>query len=295
MKNVNNSSICTLLIIGASGMLGSTLLNYFSNKKLFKTYGIHRRKGMEKIYPEHVRNNLVFSHNILDDNEIEKFFKFIKPDYVINCAGVVKQISNSYDPLHVIPINSILPHKVAKFCKIYNSKLIQVSTDCVFSGKSGMYNESNIPDSRDLYGRTKLLGEVFQDNAITIRTSIIGHELFTSHSLIEWFLKQKDSVRGYKRAIFSGFPTIEIAKILENFIFPNKYLKGLYHLSSDPISKYELLNLVSEVYGKSINLIPDDKIMIDRSLDSKKFRDVTGFKPKSWEKLIKEMHSFEKL
>jgi dTDP-4-dehydrorhamnose reductase len=192
----------------------------------------------------------------------------------------------------VIPINSILPHRLANLCELAEARLIHISTDCVFSGEKGGYVEKDFSDAKDLYGRSKYLGEVDYPNSITLRTSIIGHELNSSKSLINWFLSQEGSVKGYKNAIFSGLPTNEMAKVIRDYVIPNPSLKGLYQVSADPISKFDLLQLVSDVYGKIIQIIPDDLVKIDRSLNSEKFCKATGFKPKPWPQLIKEMYEF---
>ena len=168
-----------------------------------------------------------------------------------------------------------------------------MSTDCVFSGLKGGYKESDFPDANDLYGRSKFLGEVDYPNAITLRTSIIGHELNGSRSLVDWFLSQSGSVSGYGKAIFSGLPTVEIAKIIRDFVIPNPHLHGVYHVSADPISKYELLKLLAIKYDKSIHIDLDNSVVIDRSLNSNKFRSLTGFKPAHWGKLIDTMHNFK--
>ena len=156
-----------------------------------------------------------------------------------------------------------------------------------------MYTEDDESDSQDLYGRTKFLGEVDCPNSITLRTSIIGHELVGNKSLISWFLSQEKSVRGFERAIFSGLPTCEIAKVIRDYVIPNKSLRGVYHLSSDPINKYDLLCLVKNIYKKDIEILKDDTFVIDRSLNSKKFRDETGYSPPSWKHLVKEMYEFK--
>ena len=173
------------------------------------------------------------------------------------------------------------------------ARLIHMSTDCVFSGSVGMYTESTFPDANDLYGRSKYLGEVDYLNAITLRTSIIGHELSGSKSLVCWFLSQMGSVKGFKKAIFSGLPTIEIAKVIRENVLPNTSLRGTYHLSVDPINKYDLLKLIARQYEKEIDIIPDESYVIDRSLNSERFRLATGFKPKPWPQLIKEMYEFK--
>ncbi|NTU50097.1 MAG: SDR family oxidoreductase, partial [Desulfobulbaceae bacterium] len=186
----------------------------------------------------------------------------------------------------------IFPHRLSKLCALVGARLIHISTDCVFSGKKGMYSEEDFPDANDLYGRTKLLGEVDYPNALTLRTSMIGHEITGSKSLISWFLAQKGPVKGYRRAVFSGLPTVEIARVILDFVLPNAELHGVYHLSAAPIDKYDLLSRVAMVYGKSIEIVPDDSVQINRSLDSSRFRAVTGFNPKSWDEMIIAMRDF---
>ena len=136
------------------------------------------------------------------------------------------------------------------------------------------------------------MGEVDYPNAITLRTSIIGHELDGSRSLVGWFLSQEGSVRGFKKAIFSGMPTIEVARLIRDHVLPNTHLHGLYHVSADPIDKFELLKLVADTYNKDIEIEEDDKFTIDRSLDSSRFRSATGFQPKSWPSMVQAMRDF---
>lgn len=279
-----------LLILGASGMLGSTLLRWFAKDPKFEVYGTVRSLNpVQDVKLGSLGVKLIPNINI--DN-LAALFSQIKPDLVINCIGVVKQLVEANDPLVAIPINSLLPHRLASLAQVFDARLIHFSTDCVFSGARGCYLESDIPDATDLYGRSKLLGEVDYPNAVTLRTSIIGHELVGSRSLIDWFLSQNAPVKGYKRAIFSGLPTVEIARVIRDFVIPNTLLHGLYHLSAEPINKFNLLSVVAEVYSKSIDIIPDENLVIDRSLNSDRFRAATGFSPRSWDAMIKSMYEF---
>lgn len=282
---------CDIFILGSSGMLGNTLLRYFNSLDQYKVMGSIR--GINPPAKLSISRKLLLNNlDVEDDKNLFNILSKYQPKIVINCVGVVKQLSFSKDPVKSIFINSLLPHKLSDICKSVGSRLIQISTDCVFSGKKGMYSELDDADAQDLYGKTKFLGEVVSSNDITLRTSIIGHELETSHSLLEWFLSQEHEVKGFRKAIFSGLPTVELARIIHEFIIPNKNLKGLYHVSADPIDKFALLNLISEIYSKKIKVTPDDKLIIDRSLSSKKFRQETGFVPLSWENMIHEMHKF---
>ena len=184
-------------------------------------------------------------------------------------------------------------HRLAELCKLLNARLIHISTDCVYSGKKGNYLESEPADSMDVYGQSKLLGEVDYPHAVTLRTSTIGHEFSTKHGLLEWFLSQEGECNGFLRAIFSGLPTIVLAQIIRDIVIPNNDLRGLYHVAGQPISKYDLLKLIAEVYGKSIKIIKDENFTIDRSLNSDKFKTATGYSPSAWPELIRLMHSYQ--
>jgi dTDP-4-dehydrorhamnose reductase len=282
-----------ILVLGASGMLGSTVIRYLLEND-YDAHGTVRGSSSIDLFPARIKK-FIHGDVVAEDFEgILRLIKKIKPSIVINCIGIIKQLGDSFDPLIAIPINSLLPHKLARLCDLEGVRLIHISTDCVFSGRKGGYLEIDFPDANDLYGRSKYLGEVDCHNCITLRTSIIGHELNTSNSLLDWFLSQNTSVFGYTKAIFSGLTTLEIAKVISNHVMPHKELSGLYHLSVNSINKYELLKLIAEVYKKDIEIIPSDETVIDRSLNSNKFCNVTGYIPKPWPQLIEEMHSFRR-
>ncbi len=155
------------------------------------------------------------------------------------------------------------------------------------------YTENDFADANDLYGRSKFLGEVDYPNSITLRTSIIGHELGRSRSLIGWFLDQQSSVKGFTRVIFSGLPTIELAQIVYNIVIPKPNLTGLYHVAVKPINKFDLLHLVAKIYQKTIEIIPSNKLIIDRSLNAERFNQATGYATPEWPELIKAMYEFK--
>lgn len=214
----------------------------------------------------------------------------IKPDYIINCIGIIKQLPDSKNTIKTISMNALLPHQLALIADECDSKLITISTDCVFSGEKGMYTEDDYPDARDLYGKSKNLGEVTESRHLTLRTSIIGRELITSHSLIEWFLSNKgQTIKGFTNAIYSGFPTIIFAEIISNLILNHNDLRGLFHVSSEPINKYDLLVLVKKHFNFEIEIEMFDDFYLDRSLDSTRFRKITGFQSESWDEMIKKM------
>jgi dTDP-4-dehydrorhamnose reductase len=281
-----------VLVIGSSGMLGNAVTRYFSQDTEFVITGTVRSKESIALFPEQVRDNIVWGVDVDDFDTITNIIKQQDPDIVINCVGLVKQLSDANDPLVALPINSLFPHKLARCCAEYNARLIHMSTDCVFSGSKGGYLDDETPDAQDLYGLSKRLGEVDYPNAITLRTSIIGHELNGNRSLVDWFLSQKGSVKGFSEAIFSGLPTVEIARIIKDYVIPNKDLRGVYHLSAEPINKYDLLNLIANIYGHKTEIIKDTNFKIDRSLDSSRFQKAVGFKPAPWYEMITTMKNF---
>jgi dTDP-4-dehydrorhamnose reductase len=227
-------------------------------------------------------------------DDIEAFDKLAqetKPAVVVNCIGIVKQDAAAKDPITSITVNSLFPHKLAQVCEHIDARLIHLSTDCVFSGHQGNYTEDDNPDPVDLYGRTKLLGETQQRKCLAIRTSMIGRELSGAHGLIEWFLSQEGKqVRGFKRAIFSGFTTLALAELLAEVIDRHPNLSGLYHVSAAAISKFDLLTLVRDVYGVEVQIEPDENFVCDRSLNSARFRQTTDFVPPNWRDMIQRMH-----
>ena len=281
-----------ILILGSTGLLGSTMFNYFSKISRFTTLGTIRDEKLKNVFRDHLQCNIISNINANDFKVIEKIIDDHSPDVIINCIGIIKQLKESEDPVKTLTINSIFPHKLLNICKLKSIKLIHFSTDCVFSGKDGMYIESSFPDADDLYGRSKFLGEINDINGITLRTSMIGHECNSNRSLLNWFLSSKKMVKGYRNVIFSGLPAIELSKIVDKYIIDNDSIHGLYHVASKPIDKYNLLNIISSIYEKNINIIPDDDVRIDRSLNANCFNEKTGYNPPEWEQLIKEMKQF---
>lgn len=280
-----------ILILGANGMLGHKLFLHLSEYVNFEVYATVRcLESLSQYFSPQFMKNVVSNVDAAVFDSMIKTIELIKPDFVINCIGIVKQGLLGQNIPANITVNALLPHKIAQVCQENSTRLLHISTDCVFSGNKGNYSETDVPDAGDLYGRSKLLGELNYPHCLTLRTSIIGHEIKPRHGLLEWFLAQKMIVQGYTQHIFSGFPTIELAKIIAGFIIPNKQISGVYHLSSDPISKYELLTLVAAQYGKQIKIEPYAGTFCNRSLDSNKFRNLTGFIPLSWPEMIARMH-----
>jgi dTDP-4-dehydrorhamnose reductase len=282
-----------ILIFGATGMLGHAIFRVLSNDKRLKVFGTIRSESSKNLFPAELSDNLISNIDVESDERLKSAFEISQPDVVINCIGIIKQLSDAKDVLKSIPINTLLPHRIALLAKNFNSRLILVSTDCVFSGAKGNYLETDFPDCDDLYGRSKLLGEIVDnENVLTIRTSLIGHELRGGHSLVNWFLSQSSSAQGYTQAIFSGLPTNELAKIILDCIIQWPNLYGLYHVSANPINKYDLLDLIAKVYKKDITISKNKAVKIDRSLDHTKFSMATGYKAQNWDMLIASMKDF---
>ncbi|PPQ14333.1 NAD(P)-dependent oxidoreductase [Bradyrhizobium sp. AC87j1] len=282
----------TILVLGATGMLGNAMFRGLSESAGYRTFGSTRSPRQHVLFPEALRSTLIGDIDVENVDALNRVLTDARPDVVINCVGLVKQLSAANDPLAALAINAVLPHRVARLCELARVRLIHISTDCVFDGIRGHYSEEDRPNADDLYGRSKLLGEVDYENAVTLRTSIIGHELNSAHGLIDWFLSQSGSIKGFTRAIFSGLPTAELMRVVRDFVLPDRALSGLYHVSAAPISKYALLRLVADSYGRTIDIVPDDRLVIDRSLDSSRFRRRTGYQPPEWPALVRFMRNF---
>jgi dTDP-4-dehydrorhamnose reductase len=280
-----------VLILGGSGMLGHKLWQLFGSH--FNTYVTLRRDfGAYQIY------NLFDPNHSLDQVSAENFASVVRaidavrPEVVVNCIGIVKQSEAAKDSLTSIEINALFPHRLARLCQSKGIRLIHISTDCVFSGRKGNYSEDDLSDAEDLYGRTKFLGEVSSKGCLTIRTSMIGRELETSQGLIEWFLSQDGkAVGGYTRGIFSGFTTNALAEIIANIIDKQAELYGIWHVASAPISKFDLLSLVKQVYGLNIKIEPNKSVVCDRSLNADRFRQATAFVAPTWPDMIQVMYN----
>ncbi len=281
-----------VLVLGVTGMLGNVVFNVFNGDPRLEVWGTLRHSSGLRFFSDAERARLLSGVDVHDHDVLVDSMNCAKPQVVVNCIGIVKQLHVAEDPLVVLPTNSMLPHRLARFCALINARLIHISTDCVFSGSQGGYRESDQADATDLYGQSKYIGEVRDvSHAITLRSSIIGHELTSSNGLVEWFLSQQGRVPGYARAVFSGLPTVELARVIRNFVLPHPELHGLYHVSSRPIAKYDLLKLIARIYGKQIDIVRDDSVVLDRSLNSERFTLATSYVAPEWPELIGAMRA----
>jgi dTDP-4-dehydrorhamnose reductase len=281
-----------VLVFGASGMIGSAMVRVLSKKKDWQVFGTLRSQDLKRFFPPAIAKNLIAGVDVKNNEMLLRIYAQIRPDVVINCIGLTKHHKDADDPLLAIPINALIPHRMAELCAIAGARFVHVSTDCVFSGAKGDYTEVDPADAQDLYGKAKFLGEVNYPNAITLRTSTIGNELQSKYGLLEWFLSQKGECKGFSRAIFSGLPNIVFAQVVGDVVIPCPELSGLYHVGAGPIGKYDLLRLIANVYGKSIKIAKDEQFVIDRSLNSGRFKQATGYVASAWPDLIQSMYAF---
>ena len=279
-----------VLVLGASGLLGHAMLRILGATPGWSVRGAMRNVAARDALAPPVAKQVILCGDLEDSASLTELFGVARPDVVINCLSIAKKHLRDEEFRTVISRLSVLPQRIAHECRLAGARLIHFSSDGVFSGSRGNYSEDDTPDASDVYGVAKLLGEVRDAGAISIRTSMIGHELGSSSGLLEWFLAQQKSATCFRRVIFSGLPSTELAKIVRDVVIPKESLCGVYHVAAEPISKYDLLCLVARVYGKSITIEPDDRVAIDRSLDAGRFARDTGYRPPPWPKLVTEMH-----
>jgi dTDP-4-dehydrorhamnose reductase len=278
-----------VLVLGSNGLIGSSVFSVLSDSSSLDVYGTVR-----SVVNSNPHNQKIFSDIDVSLNyRLIDVLKLVNPDVIINCIGATKHKEDGNNPISSIKLNALFPHQLAEISREFNIRLIHISTDCVFSGAKGLYVETDLSDANDFYGRSKALGEVLYGNTLTIRASTIGHELSTNYGLLNWFLLQNKKCKGFKNAIFSGLPTVVLAQVILEYILDNKNLKGLYHIAGEPINKYDLLKLIADVYHKEIVIEMDESFVIDRSLDSRKFNEATGFKAPSWLELIQTMFNYQ--
>lgn len=281
-----------LAVLGATGMLGNAMVRFFAREEGIEVVAATRSGDAQRHFASDLPVRFVGNVDAESPDSLAQLFAKTAPHVVVNCVGLVKQVADAKSVMAAVPINTLLPHRLARLCEAAGARLVHVSTDCVFSGEAGNYVESDRPDATDVYGLSKYLGEVYEPHTVTLRTSIIGHEFRGGLSLLEWFLAQEGRTKGFTRAIFSGMPTVELARIVRDHVLPRPELSGLYHVSAAPIAKYDLLSLIAAEYGKAIEIVPDDALVIDRSLDSGRFRAATGYASPNWPDLIREMRRF---
>jgi len=277
-----------ILILGGTGMLGHRLVQAGSQRG--ETWTTTRRSWNDlESFGFYDESRTITEIDAMNLDAVCGVIRDLKPTAVVNCIGIIKQQSLAKDPIASLTINALLPHVAAKASAGVGAKFIHVSTDCVFDGRRGSYREDDLTNAEDLYGRSKAMGEVTDHGALTLRTSIIGHELEAKFGLLEWFLKGHRQVRGFTKALFTGFTTNELSRVILDTLENHDNLTGLYQVASEPISKFELLKLFRDAFGTNTLILPECEIVIDRTLDGSRFQLATGYSAPSWPEMIDEL------
>jgi dTDP-4-dehydrorhamnose reductase len=279
-----------VLVLGGEGMLGHKVFQVLSQR--YETYATFQNPaGTWTTFPMYRGSEFTLSGvNAIDFDSVIRALARVKPDVVINCIGIIKQLKEASDPVISLSLNALFPHRLADLCAATGARLLHISTDCVFSGRKGHYTEDDVPDAKDLYGRSKLLGELARPGCLTIRTSIFGRDFLKQSALLEWFLSNRGGkVKGYQHAIYTGFPTQTLARIMGDIIASYPELHGLYQVASQPISKYELLVKIRNAIRLDIEVEPFDDPPCDRSLSADRFIAATGYRMPTWDEMIAEL------
>ena len=280
-----------VLVLGASGMLGNAVYRNFQERPDIELTGVLRSNKARRTLRESATARLIIDPNFTSNEVLRTIMDSVAPDEIINCVGYVKQRVQKNSSLEQIFLNSFFPHQLSELAFGVGARLCHVSTDCVFSGEKGGYAETDRPDPLDFYGATKWVGEISGERNLTLRTSIIGHELKNRSGLLEWFLSQRGEVDGFTNAIFSGVTTLEFSELYYQLITKHQRLMGLFHVASEPISKFDLLSLIKDIYAVDVDLTPNGKIRIDRSLNGSLLKSITGYSHPNWSDAIRAMYA----
>jgi len=277
-----------VLILGGDGMMGHQLLKTLRARHEVRVT-LRRSEESYVVYNLFEPDKTYYGIDVTEQDVLRRMMGDYRPEAVVNCVGIVKQRATAKEAIPSITINALLPHQLAVLCEEYLARLLHLSTDCVFSGRQGNYREDDFPDAEDLYGRSKLLGEVTEPHCLTLRTSIIGWELSRKKSLLEWFVAQSGRIKGFTKAIYSGFSTMEMARIIERLLVDFPAASGLYQVASAPICKYELLVGMNRRLGLDLEVVADDTFVCDRSLDGGRFNRQFDYQPPAWDAMIEEL------
>jgi dTDP-4-dehydrorhamnose reductase len=284
-----------VLILGGSGLLGHKIFQVLRQRSMSVACTIReslRGSPLEAVGIYRDGDDVVEGLDAMNFEAVERTLTVRRPDVVVNCIGVIKQRPAASLPLPSLTLNALLPHRLAAVAERLGTRVIHFSTDCVFSGKKGGYTEDDPSDALDLYGRTKYLGEVVAPNALTLRTSMIGRELATHASLLDWFLSQEHGrVRGFTRHVYSGVTTPHLAEVVADLIERHTNLSGLYQVTCPAISKYDLLCLLRDAFRLHVEITPDEGTVCDRSMVGDRFDRAVNRKPPDWRDLVQQLAS----
>ena len=284
-----------ILIFGVSGLIGHSILNEFSGEdNVFGT--LHRSKKKYRDYDIFSNKNIIENVDVKNFDYVKQILNDISPDVILNCVGITKRKIDLKDPLNVLLVNSVFPHQLAKWANDKNKRVIHFSTDCVFNGKVGNYNEKSLTTADDLYGRSKALGEIIYSHTLTIRSSFIGLELYDKTELLDWFISQEGKkIKGFTNTMYSGVSTLFMSRLIKKIIYNHPNLSGLYQLATEsPISKYELLCIAKESFKLNIDIIRDNNLKHYPTLDGSKLKKKLNIKIPSWHKMMLELANYKK-
>jgi dTDP-4-dehydrorhamnose reductase len=281
-----------VMVVGATGTLGHRLCLEWGDR--FECFGTVREPLAEPVGELLAATTLIAGVTADAPESLRPALEQAKPEVVVNCVGAVKQAEAGRQAIPAIRINSLFPHQLAALCREHSARMVHISTDCVFSGSRGDYSEDDVPDATDIYGRSKLLGEVAGTGVLTLRTSLIGRELRGALGLLEWLISNRGgTVRGFSRAVFSGFTTKALAAEIAHLIEGHPELNGVWHLAAQRIDKLTLLTMLDDALQLGIEIVPDEDVAIDRSLDSGRLCSVTGRQPRGWDEMVDELAADE--
>jgi len=279
----------SILVLGATGLIGNRLVRTLSED--FDVFGTTRQMKFSnpKFYQLLKKDNWLINTDPKKIFELEAKIKKLKPNVIVNCLGITKQKTGEFDIQECVTVNALFPHQLSTICRELDIRLIHFSTDCVFSGQKGNYTEGDIPDPIDTYGRTKVLGDLLNNQDLTIRTSFVGREISSFMNLFEWAIRNKNKkIHAYPNAIYSGLTTLTLSQIIKTIIVNHPKLSGLWHISSEPVSKYELLRNLNKELSLEMDIQKDESFICDRSLNSDSFRKETQIKIPNWSEMINE-------
>ena len=277
-----------VLVIGGDGMLGHELLAGLSASH---EVAVTLRRDLAA-YAHHgmfTPANAFAGVDVRDAGRVLEVVADYQPQAIVNAAGIVKQRADAQRSIPSIEVNSLFPHRLAVIARAAGARLVHISTDCVFSGDRGGYRETDPPDPIDLYGRSKVLGEVDEEGCITLRTSMIGLELANRLSLVEWALAQQGQISGYRHVLYSGLTTMELTRAIDEILVRHSGIHGIWHLASEPISKYDLLDGLFRRIGRDGDVRPEDGVVSNRTMSGEAFEKATGFRVMSWDDMLDEL------
>ena len=276
-----------ILILGGDGMIGHKMTQVLSSQNHEIVISVREKRDLT--LKSVSSKPKVFFNDFLKDNILDFLVK-VNPDVIINAIGVTIRRGSTKNISETIYLNSLFPHQLSNWALAFKKRLIHFSTDCVFSGSEGSYLEDTTPNALDYYGKTKGLGEINSKSSLTIRSSMIGPELFNKTELFEWIINNKEKeINGFSRVMYSGVTTVYMARLLADLIDNHKNLNGIYNVASKPISKFELLHLINDNFDLGL-IINDDKTVIsNKTLNASKIEKEIGLQPPSWDELIFEL------